>query len=199
MSEKNIYEHLSFVQRSIKAPKERVNKHQGFNYRNAEDIVEAVKAVIPEGCALTMSDEISLCGDRFYVKSTATFHYGDSVIISNGFAREPTEEKTRSACQTTGCSSSYARRYALCGLFAIDNSDEIDGEDNRNYQHAPAPKVVSTEQLLDLSELIHATKYDVKKLLSRFNKLKLNDFTEQEFEFCMNNLKKLQNMEYAKV
>ena len=201
-----ICEHLSAVQRAIKAPKEREGGHRNSKYRNAEDIIEAVKQILPVGCSLTMSDEPFVEADRFFIKSCALFLFRGQSIFTYGFAELPKSEPNRCIQQTTGATMSYARRYALCGLFAIDNSDDIDSPENHEYIKQESKKktpeverVITIEQVLTLSQLVHDLKYDVKKLLERYKVGSLNDLVQSQFEHAMKGLKQLQTMEYAKV
>ena len=124
---------LATIQRSLKAPKDRENKFGGYNYRNAESILRAFKEVQPEGVSLTMSDAITFIGDRLFLVATVKLHHGGQVIgEAQGAAMHALAKKGMDDAQITGACSSYARKYALCGLFAIDDStDDPDSKDNR--------------------------------------------------------------------
>jgi hypothetical protein len=118
---------LSEIQSKVKAPKGQFNSFGKYKYRSCEDIVESVKPVInPMGFALTLSDEVVLVGDRVYVKATATISDGQEVYSSTAWAREEDAKKGMDAAQITGAASSYARKYALNGLFAIDDTKDAD-------------------------------------------------------------------------
>lgn len=123
------------IQEILKAPKGQFNKFGGYAYRSAEDILSAVKDAINElglHVALVLSDEIAGAGDRCYVKSTAALVNAEGTIIASttAFAREPENKKGMDASQITGAASSYARKYALNGLFAIDDVKDADSMDN---------------------------------------------------------------------
>lgn len=124
-----IYEKLSNVQASLKAPKGQFNSFGKYHYRSCEDIVESVKPLLKQnGLLLTLSDEIVHIGDRFYVKATATVIDtvdGKSISVS-AFAREEDSKKGMDGSQVTGASSSYARKYCLNGILAIDDSKDSD-------------------------------------------------------------------------
>lgn len=124
---------LATIQRSLKAPKDKENKFGGYNYRNAESILRAFKEVQPEGVSLTMSDAITFIGDRLFLVATVKLHHGGQVIgEAQGAAMHALAKKGMDDAQITGACSSYARKYALCGLFAIDDStDDPDSKDNR--------------------------------------------------------------------
>jgi hypothetical protein len=118
---------LVHIQNELKAPKSQFNKFGGYKYRNAEDILEAVKPLLfKHSCTLTISDDMVIVGDRIYVKATALLSNGTDSISVSAFAREPETQKGMSDSQITGASSSYARKYALNGMFAIDDTKDAD-------------------------------------------------------------------------
>lgn len=119
---------LIYIQSNLKAPKNQWNDFGKYSYRNAENILEAVKPLLSEkGCTLTISDEIVQFGDRVYVKATATIKNSSGETESaTAFAREPLSKKGQDESQVTGSASSYARKYALNGLFAIDDNKDAD-------------------------------------------------------------------------
>ena len=126
---KPIYAALMAVQAELKAPKGQHNSFGKYDYRSAEDIIEAVKPLLKEnGLFLTMSDDIVQIGDRYYVKATVSVTdivTGESVQTS-ALAREAAQKKGMDESQVTGTASSYARKYALNGLFAIDDTKDAD-------------------------------------------------------------------------
>ena len=127
---------LQEIQQKLKAPKGQFNSFGEYKYRSCEDIVEAVKPVLAEyNFALILSDEIVAVGNRVYVKATATLTgpKGES-FVTTAYAREPEDKKGMDASQITGTASSYARKYALNGLFAID--DTKDADTNEHQQQA---------------------------------------------------------------
>lgn len=129
---------LSKVQEKLYAPKDKTNDFGKFSYRNAEDILRAVKPLLAnEGLAVTMTDDVEIIGSRYYMKSTvsvAEAKTGESVSVT-AWAREPETKKGMDDAQVTGSSTSYARKYALCGLFAIDDgTQDIDSADNRTEE-----------------------------------------------------------------
>lgn len=126
---------LITIQSELKAPKTQVNKFGGYKYRKAEDILEAVKPLLAkQKCTLIITDDIVLVGNRIYVKATATIkNEKGECETSTGWAREEETKKGMDASQITGASSSYARKYALNGLFAID--DNADSDATNDVQH----------------------------------------------------------------
>ena len=124
-----IYKKLMGIQTKLKAPKSQRNSFGNYNYRSCEDILEAVKPLLDEfKVALTIKDEIILIGERYYIKATATLidiDTGDTTETS-AYARESAEKRGMDSSQVTGATSSYARKYALNGLFAIDDNKDAD-------------------------------------------------------------------------
>ena len=124
-----IYKKLMGIQTKLKAPKSQRNSFGNYNYRSCEDILEAVKPLLDEfKVALTIKDEIVLIGERYYIKATATLidiDTGDTTETS-AYARESAEKRGMDSSQVTGATSSYARKYALNGLFAIDDNKDAD-------------------------------------------------------------------------
>lgn len=124
-----IKEKLQVIQTELKAPKNQYNKFGDYNYRSCEDILEGIKPLLEKTkTALTISDEIMAIGSRYYIKATATLHdlESDGVFENTAYAREPDSRPKMDEAQVTGSSSSYARKYALNGLFCIDDTKDPD-------------------------------------------------------------------------
>lgn len=137
----NLYEKLRAVQSALKAPKGQENKFGGYRYRSCEDILEAVKPLLAEnGLALTISDEVVMVGERYYVKATATITDGENSISVTAYAREEETKKGMDAAQITGSASSYARKYSLNGLLAVDDTKDPDAT-NDHGKAKPKPEV----------------------------------------------------------
>lgn len=137
---------LIAIQSELKAPKSQFNKYGGYKYRKAEDILEAVKPLLnKQKCTLTITDDIVMVGNRIYVKANATIknEKGESETTT-GWAREEETKKGMDCSQITGASSSYARKYALNGLFAID--DNADSDTTNDGQHQAAQQQTQTQQ-----------------------------------------------------
>lgn len=129
---------LIAIQSELKAPKSQFNKFGGYKYRKAEDILEAVKPLLAkQKCTLIITDDVVLIGNRFYVKATATIkNEKGECETTNGWAREEESKKGMDGSQITGASSSYARKYALNGLFAIDDNADSDTTNDGQHQEA---------------------------------------------------------------
>lgn len=128
---------LLAIQRELKVPKGQMNKFGGYRFRSCEDICEAAKPILPKYDAqLFLSDDLVLLGEWVFLKATATLKVGSETYISVGFARIGKEKKGMDDAQLTGSASSYARKYALCGLFLID--DERDSD----VQEPPVPQTL---------------------------------------------------------
>lgn len=139
----NIYEKLLRVQVELKAPKGQYNSFGKYKYRSCEDILTAVKPLLEKvGATITITDDLVLVGDRFYVKATATFTDTEkcTAITNSAFAREDENKKGMDGSQVTGTASSYARKYALNGLLLIDDTKDADTDENHNERKAKAEK-----------------------------------------------------------
>ena len=136
-----LYKELSRIQKELKAPKNQVNNFGKYKYRSCSDILEAVKPLITNGFCVLLSDEI-IQGNRTYIKATATFSNGKDKIEVTSFARESDDKKGMDVSQITGAASSYARKYALNGLFAIDDTKDTDSEE----YHAKSSTFEPTQQ-----------------------------------------------------
>lgn len=143
---------LIAIQSELKAPKSQFNKFGGYKYRKAEDILEAVKPLLAkQKCTLTISDDIVLIGNRIYVKATATIkNEKGECETTTGWAREEETKKGMDGSQITGASSSYARKYALNGLFAID--DNADSDTTNDGQHQAAQQAQTQQQAAQPSQ-----------------------------------------------
>jgi len=147
MTKDNTVKIMQSIQSELKAPKGQTNKFGGYSYRSAEDILEAVKPLLNKyNCFLTVSDEIVEVGGRVYVKATATVHesHSDPIASTTAFAREAEVKKGMDDAQITGSASSYARKYALNGLFAIDDTKDPDAT-NKHGKGKSLPVVTTTE------------------------------------------------------
>ncbi len=141
----SVHEKLMFVQQNLKAPKSQYNKFGNFHYRSCEDIQEAVKPILAQVKAvLTVEDDLLQIGDRYYLKAVAKFTDTESgeTISNSAYAREADQKAGMDAAQITGSCSSYARKYALNGLFCIDDAKDPDAapQDQGNQQRKPAGK-----------------------------------------------------------
>lgn len=124
---------LNQIQQDLKAPKGQKNTFGNYQYRSCEDILEAVKPLL--GVAtVTLSDEVRLVGERVYIMATATLYLDDEYISVYGWAREALAKKGMDEAQVTGAASSYARKYALNGLFAIDDTKDADTDEAGNEE-----------------------------------------------------------------
>lgn len=130
---KTLIKRLAEIQKTLNAPKSQENTFGGYKYRSCEDILMAVKPLLGE-LVITVNDEITMVGDRVYVKATATITDGEHSISTSSFAREAISKKGMDDAQVTGSASSYARKYALNGLLLIDDNKDADHGDNRNSQ-----------------------------------------------------------------
>jgi hypothetical protein len=163
----HIVSKLGRIQAALNAPKNQRNNFGKYNYRSCEDILEALKPLMEkEGCALTIRDEIVEVAGRVYVNATAMLKDKTDSVSSEAYAREPLSKKGMDESQITGATSSYARKYALNGLFAIDDCKDADTMDNRagvpdDRGDDPEPEPV----------IEHASDYDMRmKLIGDWRK-----------------------------
>lgn len=131
---------LTAIQSNLKVPKSQFNSFGQYYFRSAEEILEALKPLLETNdCTLTLSDEIVLIGGRYYIKATASLTNKDGVVVSTtAFAREEEVKKGMDGAQITGAASSYARKYALNGLFCIDDTKDPDAT-NKHGKDEPGP------------------------------------------------------------
>lgn len=197
----NVYEKLIKVQAELKAPKSKFNSFGKYKYRSLEDILEGVKPLLEKNKAsLVITDSIEQVGDRYYLKATATFidtENGESVSNS-ALARESADKKGQDDSQITGTASSYARKYALNGLFLIDDTKDADTDEAHVEKEARAEKAKDDEKnealVTDIGDMkiapvkVNVLKGDIdsglmneEKMLAYFKVEKLEDVTEKQF------------------
>ena len=170
----NTYQKLAEVQSRLKAPKNQFNKFGGYSYRSCEDILEALKPILHDcGATLVISDEIVQIGERYYVKATANFincENGEK-INNSAYAREEESKKGMDGSQVTGASSSYARKYALNGLFDIDDTKDSDATNTHGKAEPKndTPKKDTPKK---------ASAYQVKRLKKDLSEERLNKMLE---------------------
>ena len=137
---KDIYTKLNKIQAELNAPKNLYNKFAGYAYRNCEGILTGLKPLLEKyGCTITLNDEVKQIGDRYYIMATATLTDVESCdwVSNTAYAREDLSQKGLTPAQITGSCSSYARKYALNGLLAIDDVQDDDSRDNRAKKEEP--------------------------------------------------------------
>lgn len=221
-----IYEKLAKIQSTLKAPKSQYNSFGKYYYRNCEDILEAVKPLLAEAKAtLTIGDELELVGNRYYVKATVRFIdlETDAQVMNTAYAREDDTKKGMDDSQITGASSSYARKYALNGLFCIDDTKDADAtngmpdqensqkgkggqkqinqqRDSRDMQPANTAPQLMTEQHYNI--LIRACgnaqmNGNAEEFWKERYKVKsLADIPDSQFEFMLTGMKCDKNGQY---
>ena len=195
METKKIYEKLAKVQAELKAPKGQFNSFGKYHYRSQEDILEAVKPILSrQGMTINLTDDIALVGERYYVKSTATVSDGTDTISVTAFAREPSEKKGMDESQITGTASSYARKYALNGLFAIDDTKDSDTEEQpkptiEKREATPAPKQPTNKLDEALIKEASSLKIDLNKVATYLKK-NVQDLTNDDLKSCIERKKK---------
>ncbi len=170
---------LLAIQAELKAPKGQYNSFGKYKYRSAEDILEAVKPLLlKNGCTMTLSDELINIGDRYYVKATAKITSKDESVAVTALAREPEDKKGMDSSQITGTASSYARKYALNGLFLIDDTKDADTDEyaQQTGRTQVTKKLVSQKQLETLNDFIK-TDEQISWVADNYNVTELNQLT----------------------
>lgn len=155
------------IQNELKAPKGQFNKFGGYKYRSCEDIMEALKPLLLKHEAnLFISDDIVFIGDRYYLKATVTLTLKDATCYkTTAFAREEETKKGMDASQITGSASSYARKYALNAMFAID--DTADSDATNTHGKEPSKEDI-VNKVLEIESLITKSGTDREKFLQYF-------------------------------
>ena len=203
MAEKvmNIYDKLATVQQTLKAPKSQFNSFGKYYYRSCEDILEGLKEPLKKvGAVVTISDEIVVIGEWVYVKATARFMDGTDVIENVAYAREEKEKKGMDSAQLTGATSSYARKYALNGLFLIDDNKDSDatnkGEEKqtaeiKTYQQEKKEAVekakISEAEYDRLMKQCEDTGTNPSVVMDKCNVKDLHDLTKKQFVWVCKN------------
>lgn len=168
---KEFYVRLAEIQRTLEAPKGQYNNFGKYHYRSCEDILEGVKPLL-NGLFLSISDEIILIGDRYYVKATATITDGETTHSASAMARESVDKKGMDDAQITGATSSYARKYCLNGLFGIDDSKDADTNEHRQHsaphqQQKPKPKPADILAAFSEAALSKTTPEELKQAFAK--------------------------------
>lgn len=197
-----IYQKLIEIQNELKAPKSRFNSFGKYNYRSAEDILEAAKQVNKKhGCTLIVSDKVELIGNRFYVKATATLYdieNGENTSVT-AYAREDETKRGMDGSQITGTASSYARKYALNGLYNIDDTKDADTDEyqRQNAQQAPryTPEKINQTQISTLRDLMNQAGVEESKILATYKLRDIEDMTTDTYGKCLRKLNATINKE----
>lgn len=188
-----IYEKLMHIQTEIKAPKNLYNSFGNYKYRNAEGICEAVKPYLTkENASLVLHDDLVNVGDRIYVKATACLIDNESgrTVEVAAFAREALSKKGMDDSQITGTASSYARKYALNGLFLLDDTKDADTDENRieRENRQEEKKTISKTEAKALYAMLQNRGIDVNDFMAEKNIQKLSDLSPEEYAKAMREL-----------
>lgn len=198
-----IHEKMMKIQTTLKAPKNLRNSFGGYMYRNAEGILEAVKPLLEEQkLAMYITDDVIAVGDRVYVKATVKVQdiETEASVVTTALAREALNKKGMDDSQITGTASSYARKYALNGIFLLDDTKDADTDENQKERTARANKqeqeknkekleqmkisLVKQKTLLDLCE---DEQFDINKILKSYKHESIKDITEGQYKYIVAN------------
>lgn len=209
-----MFRKLMNIQTKIKAPKNLYNSFGKYKYRNAEGICEAVKPYLAEeGCSLTLADEIIEVGGRVYVRATATLYdneTGNNIHVS-ALAREAEKKAGMDDSQITGTASSYARKYALNGLFLLDDTKDADSDEHHTEveekkkkaeEEAHAKEVeeiskmkISKIKVEALAEKAYAEGVPIERICTLYKVKAIECMNEKQYRNCMENWQKIKEME----
>lgn len=204
MQTMNIYQSLNYIQSNLKAPKGQFNSFGKYHYRSCEDILEGVKPHLKEtNTCLVISDDIVTIGDHNYIKATATLYGADGGAVANSaFAKEPLDKKGMDPSQITGATSSYARKYALNGLFCIDDTKDADTDaytanTTQTKVKAKAPETNSIKEKRIKEEYFNSIKQQMgikgidnktigEQMMKMFGKQNSKTLSEEELKALLN-------------
>ena len=198
-----IHEKMMHIQTTLKAPKNLYNSFRNYKYRNAEGILEAVKPLLAENkMSMYITDDVQAVGDRVYVKATVKVWDTETGewVETSALAREALNKKGMDDSQITGTASSYARKYALNGIFLLDDTKDADTDENQKERTARANKqeqeknkekleqmkisLVKQKTLLDLCE---DEQFDINKILKSYKHESIKDITEGQYKYIVAN------------
>lgn len=194
----SVYLKLVEVQSKLKSPKSQFNKFGNYAYRNCEDILEALKPLLAEVKAVVnISDEVVLVGERYYIKATVKFIDAETgeFVEASAMAREEENKKGMDSSQLTGSTSSYARKYALNGLFAIDDTKDSDTTNTHGKEDSKSNVITLTDKQLNrmyaIAKLGGYDKVKVDKLINQKYNKNANEMTKAEYDNVVEGLQKI--------
>ncbi len=182
---------LTDIQNELKAPKSRFNSFGEYYYRSLEDILETVKPILKKyNAALVITDDIVAVGERYYVKATATLQTESEMFAASAYAREPVEKKKMDLPQITGTASSYARKYALNGLFLIDDTKDPDTDEYAKQTQEVRKERISTTKARAISKELKQRGIE-QKALSHYGAKSCDELTEEQHLEIVEMMRKL--------
>lgn len=184
----NVYEKLCEIQSELKVPKNQYNSFGNYSYRNCEDIQNAVKPILRNiNAVLIVGDEMIQSGDRYYIKAVARLIDCETgeIIENTAYAREELSKKGMDAAQITGSTSSYARKYALNGLFCIDDNKDPDDASKGLAETQKEEKKALTGDIENLLKELARTGIGVNQILANYNVSKIKDMTSPQVKDAM--------------
>lgn len=193
----SIYKKLTIIQNELKAPKGQYNSFGKYSYRSCEDILEALKPLLyKQELSLYIHDSIESIGDRYYIKATCVLVSGEETISISAYAREEESKKGMDGAQVTGSSSSYARKYALNGLFLIDDTKDMDTDEYKKQTESADGSTngcLSEKQIKRLYAVAKDCGFsaeDIKKSIRKKNKASAKELTKAEYDDMIEGMQK---------
>ena len=179
-----MYNVLREIQNKVRASKDQYNEFGGFAYRNVEKMLTELKPILTEyDCCITFSDTVKEVGGRCYVEATATLHTPEGDISTTAFAREQEVKKGMDQAQITGACSTYSRKYALCGLLAIDDGSQ-DPDSKKNVD------MITKAQVKTIANIAEQKGSDLSDICDYFKVGKLEEMTAEDYAKCLMMLNK---------
>jgi len=188
------------VQTELKAPKNKFNSFGNFSYRSCEDILESVKPLLKaRGLMMTITDEVVNVGSKNYIRATVTIRDGDQTVSVSAFAREAEAKKGMDDSQITGTASSYARKYALNGMFLIDDTKDADADEYRTVIDPVAgsgttllfeDEKISKLKAKTLKDLCEKTNTDIPKVLEYYKVSTIEEMTSSQYAEAVKQIEK---------
>jgi len=177
-----MYNILREIQMRVRATKDEYNDFGGFVYRNVEKMLTELKPILAEyESFITFSDTVKEVGGRCYVEATATLHTPKGDFSTTAYAREQETKKGMDQAQITGSCSTYARKYALCGLLAVDDGSK-DPDSKKNVD------MITSGQVTNIKVLAEAKGSDINDICNYFKVNSLNEMTAEDYGKCLNML-----------
>lgn len=191
----DFYAKIVDIQTTLNAPKNQYNKFGKYAYRNCEDILEALKPLLAKhGLAQFISDEIVEVAGRVYVKATVRVTDGTNTEVNSAYAREEDSKKGMDAAQLTGATSSYSRKYALNGMWDIDDNKDPDSNENhqqrnnQGVQNKQQPALITEKQALELQTLIESKGFAVQQATELWTLNSLSEIQSQNYQSFVDNV-----------
>ena len=182
-------EALRNIQSELNAPKNLYNSFGKYSYRSCESILESLKPLLKKyGAEVVLTDKVVCLNDSFFLEATAIFTCGEDTVVTNGWAEIPREKKGMDSSQITGSASSYARKYALNGLFLIDDNKDADTDEHHRENESRAKKdtygkdrKIGAQEIKQITDFANAVQVPMQNILNSYNLSSIQDMAVSQF------------------